>query len=326
MPIFAPTSMFAMQKQNTYENGTVVKSTGSAYIVRADNGTMVECRLKGKMRLSGSRSTNPVAVGDHVAFFIDPKAGGVIADVSDRTNYIVRRATNLSKQTHVIAANLDQVLLVVTVNYPETSTTFIDRYLASAEAYSVPVIIDFNKTDRYQTADNDELDYREALYRSIGYTTIRTSAETGEGLEQLKAILKGKVTLLSGHSGVGKSTLINKVEPTLSLRTNEISEQNNSGKHTTTFAEMHPLSFGGHVVDTPGVRGFGIINIEREEVSHYFRDIFSVSPQCRFPNCTHTHEPGCAVVEAVEQGEIAPTRYASYVNILDESEGKYRGA
>ena len=315
-----------MQKPCALSKGTVIKSTGSAYVVRSEEGEAVECRLKGRMRLSGSRSTNPVAVGDHVSFFVDPKAGGVISEVFDRRNCIVRKSTNLSKQTHVIAANVDQLLLVVTINHPETSTTFIDRYLASAEAYGVPAVIVFNKTDRYDAAETEELEYREALYRSIGYDTIRTSAETGEGIDALKAALKDKVTLLSGHSGVGKSTLVNKIEPSLHLKTDEISEQNNSGKHTTTFAEMHPLSMGGEVVDTPGVRGFGIINIEREEVSHYFRDIFAVSPGCHFPNCTHTHEPGCAVVQAVEQGRIAPTRYASYVNILDESEGKYRGA
>ena len=303
--------------------GIVVRSTGSAYSVRTGEGNVVECRLKGRMRLGGSRSTNPVAVGDRVVFSSDGR-DFVISEVCDRRNYIVRRSTNLSKETHVIAANVDQALLVTTINHPETSTVFIDRFLASAEAYGVETIVAFNKTDIYNADELAELEYREAVYRHIGYQTIRLSSTTGQGIDELRNILKDKLTAIAGHSGVGKSTLINTLEPGLDIRTSAISEANNSGRHTTTFAEMHRLAFGADIIDTPGIRGFGIINIDRAETAHYFRDIFSFSPNCRFPNCTHTHEPGCAVVQAVEQGEIAPTRFESYLNIMAEGEGKYR--
>ena len=303
--------------------GTVVRSTGSAYTVRTDDGQLVECRLKGRMRLRGSRSTNPVAVGDRVVFSSDGR-DFVISEVCDRRNYIVRRSTNLSKETHVIAANVDQALLVTTINHPETSTVFIDRFLASAEAYGVETIIAFNKTDIYNADEMAELDYREAVYQHIGYRTIRLSSTTGEGIDDLRQILHGKLTAIAGHSGVGKSTLINTLEPGLDIRTSAISEANNSGRHTTTFAEMHHLAFDADIIDTPGIRGFGIINIERGETAHYFRDIFSFRTDCRFPNCTHTHEPGCAVARAVEEGRIAPTRFESYLNIMAEEEGKYR--
>lgn len=305
------------------EQGTVIRSTGSAYTVRTDDGATRECRLKGRMRLSGSRSTNPVAVGDRVKISSDG-ADSVISEVCDRRNFIVRRSTNLSKESHVIAANVDQALLVTTINHPETSTVFIDRFLASAEAYGVDVIIAFNKTDLYTPDEMAELEYREAVYGHIGYKTLRLSASTGEGLDEVKELLRGKLTAIAGHSGVGKSTLVNRLEPGLDIRTSAISEANNSGRHTTTFAEMHHLSFGADIIDTPGIRGFGIINIGRSEMAHYFRDIFSASQGCRYPDCTHTHEPGCAVIEAVERGDIAPTRYESYVNIMNEDEGKYR--
>lgn len=303
--------------------GVVIRSTGSSYTVRSDEGETFECRLKGRMRLNGIRSTNPVAVGDRVIFSVEER-DCVISEVCDRRNYIVRRSTNLSKQSHVIAANVDQALLVTTINHPETSTVFIDRFLASAEAYGVPVVIVFNKVDAYSDEEMEELGYRETAYQSIGYATLRVSALDGVGIDELKAALCGRVSVIAGHSGVGKSTLVNTLEPGLDIRTSAISEANNSGRHTTTFAEMHHLSFGADIIDTPGIRGFGIINIDRAEVAHYFRDIFKFASECRFPNCTHTHEPGCAVVKAVEDGLIAPTRYDSYVNIMSEDEGKYR--
>lgn len=303
--------------------GVVIRSTGSSYTVRSDEGEVFECRLKGRMRLNGVKSTNPVAVGDRVVFSVEER-DCVISEVCDRRNYIVRRSTNLSKQSHVIAANVDQALLVTTINHPATSTVFIDRFLASAEAYGVPVVIAFNKVDVYTVEEMEELAYREAVYQSIGYATLRLSALKSEGIEQLKDALRGRLTAIAGHSGVGKSTLINTLEPGLDIRTSAISEANNSGRHTTTFAEMHHLSFGADIIDTPGIRGFGIINIDKSEVAHYFRDIFKFAPGCRFPNCTHTHEPGCAVVKAVEDGLIAPTRYDSYVNIMSEDDGKYR--
>lgn len=306
------------------QQGVVIRSTGSSYTVRTDEGETYECRLKGRMRLNGIRSTNPVAVGDRVVFSVEER-DCVISEVCDRRNYIVRKSTNLSKQSHVIAANVDQALLVTTINHPETSTVFIDRFLASAEAYGVPVVIAFNKVDIYSAEEMEELEYRETLYQSIGYQTIRVSALKAEGISEMKALLSGRLTAIAGHSGVGKSTLVNTLEPGLDIRTSAISEANNSGRHTTTFAEMHHLSFGADIIDTPGIRGFGIINIDKAEVAHYFRDIFKYAADCHFPNCTHTHEPGCAVIAAVNEGLIAPTRYDSYVNIMSsEDEGKYR--
>jgi len=310
------------------ERGIIIKSTGSQYVVRAEDDSLHTCRIKGKMRLDDIKSTNPVAVGDYVMFEDSASdredEDGSIIELLERKNYVVRKSTNLSKQTHVLAANVDQALLVVTVNFPVTTSVFIDRFLASAEAYGVPVVIVFNKIDRYAASDLDELDRYKDLYSSMGYTVIDVCAKKEIGLDKVKEVLKDKVSVVAGHSGVGKSTLINRIEPGLNLKTDDISEINNSGKHTTTHAEMHKFSFGGYVIDTPGIRGFGIANIEKEEIAHYFRDIFKVSADCQYGNCTHLHEPGCAVKLAVEEGRLAFSRYQSYVNIFESSTSKYR--
>ncbi len=305
--------------------GTVIKSTGSYYDVRLeeDGQVVMDCRIKGKMRIDDIKSTNPVAVGDYVNISIEG-GEGLITEVLPRKNYVVRRSSNLSKQTHILAANVDQALLVVTINFPVTTPVFIDRFLASAEAFGVPVVLVFNKVDRYDAQLKEELDAFEQIYKDMGYDVVEISAKQEEGLEKIKERLKGKVSVIAGHSGVGKSTLINKIEPGLNLRTDEISETNNSGKHTTTHAEMHPFSFGGYIIDTPGIRGFGITGIEKNEIAHYFRDIFKISDECQYNNCTHKHEPGCAVKLAVEEGRLAYSRYQSYVNIVDSSTSKYR--
>jgi len=305
------------------EKGIVIKSTGSHYLVRLENENIVSCRIKGRMRLEDIKSTNPVAVGDRVV--VEPEGeDGLIDEVLERKNYIVRKASNLSKQSHVLAANVDQALLLVTINYPVTTPVFIDRFLASAEAYGIPVVLVFNKIDRYDKKHLKEMAQWRELYENIGYQTISISAKNMEDLEMVKALLRDKVSVIAGHSGVGKSTLINKIEPGLNLKTAEISDAHHQGKHTTTYAEMHRFSFGGYIIDTPGVRGFGLINIEKEELSHFFREIFNASKDCQFNNCTHTNEPGCAVKKSVEAGGIALTRYQSYVNILMNSEEKYR--
>jgi len=301
--------------------GVVLKSTGSWYQVRSfESGELFNCRIKGKFRVAGIKSTNPIAVGDVVHFHLEDhqEGQGIISAIQDRKNYIVRKSVNLSKQVHIIASNMDQALLVTTLAQPMTSTGFMDRFLSTAEAYSIPTIIVFNKIDLYDEEEMMELEYREAVYSSIGYKVLKTSAMQGIGLEKLKVELKDKTTLLSGHSGVGKSTLVNAVEPNLDLRTGTVSLSHRKGQHTTTFAEMHPLRMGGDVIDTPGIKGFGMVNMKKEEISHFFPEIFALSEQCRFHNCMHLNEPECAVKSALEENKIAPTRYESYLNQLND--------
>lgn len=305
--------------------GIVIKSTGSWYLVRMPDGKIMNCRLKGKHRLEDIKSTNPVAVGDIVVLEPDEEEGTAVIDIiKERKNYIIRRSSNLSKQSHILAANIDQAILVATVNYPVTTRIFIDRFLASAEAYRIPVTLVFNKTDRYDHKLMKELEDIRAIYEAIGYGTLFLSAKKDADLSQFTDLLKDKVSMVSGHSGVGKSTLINRIEPTLQLKTAEISSAHSTGKHTTTFAEMHPMSFGGYIIDTPGIRGFGLFDIEKNELAHYFREIFKFSANCQYNNCTHVHEPGCAVKKAVQDGGIAQSRFDSYVNILFSKDEKYR--
>ena len=312
--------------------GLVIKNTGFWYTVLADDGAAYDCKVKGNFRLKGIRSTNPVAVGDRVVF-----GDGWITEIEDRRNYIIRKSTNLSKQSHIIAANVDQAMLIVTVKSPETSTTFIDRFLASAEAYRVPVILVFNKVDMLDADELRYLDMLRTLYDTVGYESIAVSAKCGDGMEELRSRLGGKITLLSGNSGVGKSTIINAIVPEAGLRTAEISDAHDQGMHTTTFSEMIPLPSScssdgadtaqGWIIDTPGIRGFGTFDIERNELTSYFKDIFRFSADCRFSDCTHTHEPGCAVIKAVEEHYIAASRYQSYLSMLeDKDDGKYRAA
>ena len=305
--------------------GLVIKNTGSWYTVRTEDGRDIESKIKGNFRLKEIRTTNPVAVGDLVRIDINTEGAAFITEIEDRKNYIIRRASNLSKQAHIIAANVDQAMLIVTVNYPITTTVFIDRFLATAEAYRIPVKLVFNKIDRYHGDDLALLDGLIHLYTTIGYPCSKLCARTEEGLEELKADLQGKITLLSGHSGVGKSTIINKLIPGVNLRTGDISEYHNKGMHTTTFSEMIPLPQGGYLIDTPGIKGFGTIEMEGAEIAHYFPEIFKFSSDCRFNNCSHRHEPGCAVLRAVEEHYISESRYKSYLNIMeDKQESKYR--
>ncbi len=307
--------------------GLVIRNTGSWYTVLTDDGETVESKIKGNFRLKGIRSTNPVAVGDRVGIVRNQEGTAFINEIDDRRNYIIRKSPNLSKQSHIIAANVDQAVLIATINFPTTSTTFIDRFLASAEAYRIPVLLVFNKTDLMDEDDRHIQEMMVALYENIGYTCLQVSAATGQGLDELKALLQDKVSVFSGNSGVGKSTLLNQLIPGLSLRTAEISEAHKMGMHTTTFSEMIPLPEGGWVIDTPGIKGFGTFDMEPGEICGYFREIFHFSKDCRFGNCTHTHEPGCAVLKALEDHYIAASRYNSYVSMLnDKDEAKYREA
>ena len=314
-------------------HGLVIKNTGYWYTVLTDEGETIDCKIKGNFRLKGIRSTNPVAVGDFVTILPNQEGTAFITAIDDRRNYIIRKSQNLSKQSHIIAANVDQACLVVTIAHPETSTTFIDRFLASAEAYRVPVILIFNKTDILDEDERRYLDMMMQLYRTVGYECVALSAETGDGVDALMPMLEGKTTLFSGNSGVGKSTLLNRLVPGLNLRTSEISDAHDTGTHTTTFSEMIPLpvkaetSARSWLIDTPGIRGFGTFDMEPEEICSYFKEIFKFSADCRFGNCTHTHEPGCAVLKAVEEHYIAMSRYNSYISMLnDKEEGKYRPA
>ncbi len=302
------------------KKGIVIKSTGSWYLVKQEDGTELSCKIRGKLRLDDIKSTNPVSVGDVVILDEDD----VIVDIEQRKNYIVRKSPNLSKQSHIIAANVDQAVIVVTINYPVTTTVFIDRFLAAAEAYRIPVSIIFNKTDRYNEEQLKELKELRAIYEKISYPTFQISAKKDLDLNTIIELFKNKTTVIAGHSGVGKSTLINRLQPGIELKTTEISDTHQSGKHTTTFAEMHALSFGGYIIDTPGIRGFGLYHVKKEELYHFFRELFATSENCRYNNCMHANEPGCAVKEAVQNGEIAISRYNSYLNMYLDDNNKYR--
>lgn len=307
--------------------GLVYKSTGSWYTVKTLNGKFYECRIKGKFRLKGIKSTNPIAVGDYVEFELETKNNqetGVINRIQDRKNYIVRKSVNLSKQTHIIASNIDQVFLLITINNPPTFTSFIDRFLMTAEAYSVNAILLFNKIDTYDEETLLEVKFLAALYRKIGYECIGISAKTGKNIDKVKRLMKGKVSMFSGHSGVGKSTLINAIEPGLDLKTKEISEQYQQGQHTTTFAEMFDLSFDAKIIDTPGIKGFGVVDMDKEEVGDYFPEFFKLKQDCKFNNCLHLKEPKCAVKEALDNDEIAFSRYRSYLQILEGEDEHFR--
>ena len=311
-------------------NGLVIRNTGSWYTVYTDDAQLIDCKIKGNFRLKGIRSTNPVAIGDRVEIITNSDGTAFISNIEDRRNYIVRKASNLSKQSHILASNIDCCFLIVTVNYPETATTFIDRFLASAEAYRIPVVLVFKKIDRYDEDDLRYLDGMINLYTSIGYECTKVSALNGDGIDELRQKLEGKITLFSGNSGVGKSTLINAILPDLNVKTGDISEYHNKGMHTTTFSEMFAISGGdyrkGALIDTPGIKGFGTFDMEKEEIGGYFKEIFAMSENCKFGcQCTHTHEPGCAVRTAVEQHLISESRYTSYLSMLDDKEeGKYR--
>ena len=307
--------------------GIVYKSTGSWYTVKGDDGKIYPSRIKGKFRIQGIKSTNPVAVGDRVLLKVETKGDeevGVIQEIENRKNYIIRKSVNLSKQTHILAANIDLAFLMVTYNNPTTSTTFIDRFLVTAEAYHIPVVLLFNKVDAYSLEEFAELKFLAELYRNIGYTCIGISAETGKNIEEVKELMKGKKVLLSGHSGVGKSTLANALQPGLNLKTSSISLQHQQGQHTTTFAEMYDLDFGAQLIDTPGIRGFGVVDIDENELGNYFPEFFKRKQDCKFHNCKHIEEPKCAIKAALENDEIAYSRYKSYLQIINNEDEQYR--
>lgn len=306
--------------------GRVIKTTGSWYSVQAtgEEADIINCKIKGNYRIKGIKATNPVAVGDYVEYLLNQDGTGVIISIEERKNYIIRRSSNLSKQYQLIASNIDLAWLLVSMVSPKTMPEFIDRFLVSAEAYRIPVNIIFNKTDLVAGEMEEELELMVKVYSAIEYPCYKTSALTGKGIEEVKDMMKDKVNVFSGNSGVGKSTLINKLDPTLDLKTAEISEAHQTGKHTTTFAEMHRLNFGGFIIDTPGIRGFGLIDFNREELFHFFPEIFKESHHCKFHNCMHLNEPGCAVIEAVKEGKIYYTRYFSYINMLEKNESGYR--
>ena len=307
--------------------GTVYKSTGSWYTVKSEEGSFYECRIKGKFRIKGIKSTNPVSVGDNVVFELEEigdETVAVISGIEERKNYIIRKSVNLSKQTHIIAANLDQVFLLVTLNNPPTFTSFIDRFLVTAEAYEIPVVLLFNKMDVYDSEEMVEVNYLVQLYQEIGYACIEIAAKEGDNVHLVKEMMMNKTSMFAGHSGVGKSTLVNALEPGLKLKTAQISDQHLQGQHTTTFAEMYDLSFDARIIDTPGIKGFGIVDMEKEEIGDYFPEFFRLKPNCKFNNCLHLDEPKCAIKDALENNEISWSRYRSYVQMITGEEENYR--
>ena len=307
--------------------GTIYKSTGSWYFVKSEQGDLYQCRIKGKFRIKGIKSTNPIAVGDTVEFDVESKGDeeiGVIKFIHERKNYIVRKSVNLSKQTQIIASNIDLAFLLITINNPPTLTTFIDRFLVTAQAYSIQVVLVFNKIDSYKAEEKGEILYLKGIYEAIGYTCVEVSAIKNINLNRIKDLMKGKTSLFSGHSGVGKTTLLNSLEPGLNLKTKQISDQHQQGQHTTTFAEMFDLSFNASIIDTPGIKGFGVVAIEKEELGDYFPEFFALKNRCKFHNCIHVNEPQCAVKDALEEGKVSWSRYKSYLQIIEGEEENYR--